>query len=899
MPINFHFMGDNIQIDDWRQEQEEWLEALEEVLEAHGDERATELFQRMRYALARRGVANSGQALNTPYLNTIDTDDQPAYPGDLDLEQRIENLLRWNAQAMVLRAYDKTLELGGHLATYAASATVIEVLFHHFLRKKSSDYGGDQFMFQGHASPGIYARAVLEGRLPVEAIADFRQELKGGVASYPHPRRMPEFWQAPTVSMGLGPLTAIYQARFMRYLELRGLKPANGGRVWHIIGDGEIDEPEIFGTIGVASRENLNNLVFIVNCNLQRLDGPVRGNGKIIQEIERMFLGAGWEVIKVLWGSEWDAIFAKDTDGALLARLEGMVDGDFQELVTLPGAEIRAKLVNNDPKVAEVLAGLSDNQIEGLRRGGHDPLKVFAAYSRAVRSDKPVSILVQTVKGYGLGKAAEGKNNAHQVKNLSRDYRLSTRQRYGIEALSEDQANTAEFWFPPVSDPAVKYLHERRRALGGFLPEREEHYQAFQLPEVTLFNTQLSGSEARGGKQFSTTAAMVDMMTQLIRNNEVGKYIVPIVPDEAQTFGMEPLFNSAQIWNQKGQLYNPMEIKISVIKYKESKTGQVLQEGINELGAMGSFTAAGSAYAMHGLPMVPFYIYYSMFGFQRVGDLVWAAGDLMCKGFLLGGTAGRTTLNGEGLQHQDGHSHIHFATVPSVISYDPAFAYELAVIVHDGLRRMYVNNEHKMYYITLYNENYDMPAMPKGVEEGIKRGLYRYKTSKKKGNKGLKAHLFGSGSIMLQVLAAAEILEGKGVSTDIWSATSWTELYRDAEACLRWNLLHPGEAERIPYIMEALKDTEGVYVSANDWIKLTAHQLAKWMPADFIALGTDGFGLSESREALRDYFEISPRYIAFTALRLLQKQGKITEKTVRDFMEEYAIDSNKPDPMAV
>lgn len=891
-------MGD-IQIDDWKSEQEEWLEAIEEVLESQGKGRTEELFQRLRNLIARKGVGNGGPALNTPYLNTIAPEDQPAYPGDLALEQRIENIIRWNAQAMVLQAQDKDLALGGHIATYAASATMTEVLFHHFLRKRSAEYGGDLFMFQGHASPGIYARAVWEGRLPLQAIADFRQETLGGVSSYPHPRRMPAFWQAPTVSMGLGPMTALYQARFYKYLENRGLKPQNGGKVWHFIGDGEIDEPEIYGTIGLASRENLDNVVFVVHCNLQRLDGPVRGNGKIIQEVERHFFGAGWEVIKVIWSSDWDDLLAKDEEGALLNRLEGLVDGNFQEMASSnDGALIRKMLIGSDhlsPQITALLADISDEQLAKMRRGGHDAEKIYAAYDRAVKAGKPVAIIVKTVKGYGMGKAAEGKNKAHQTKDLSDDSRVETKNRYGIP-ISDDEAKAAKFWYPGPDTPETKYLLEHRQALGGFLPERSDKFEKFNLPGIEIFEKQMKGSEA--GKTVSTTGAMVDIMTQLVRNPEVGKYIVPIVPDEAQTFGMEPMFNSAQIWNQKGQLYTPLEIGISVIKYKESKTGQVLQEGINEDGATASFTAAGTAYALHGLPMVPFYIYYSMFGFQRVGDLVWAAADMMAKGFLLGGTAGRTTLNGEGLQHQDGHSILIAQTMPAVIPYDPAFAYELAVIVHDGLRRMYVDNEHKIYYITLYNENLLMPEMPKGVEEGIKRGLYRFKKSGNKG-KGAKAHLFGSGVIMDQVLKAAEILEAEGVSTDVWSATSWTELYRDAVSCDRWNLLHPGEKEKVPYIQEALKGEEGVFVSASDWIKLTSGQLSPWMPKDFIALGTDGFGLSESRENLRNYFEISPKYIAFAAVRLLQKQGKVTEKAVLEFMKKYGVESEKAEPMHV
>jgi pyruvate dehydrogenase E1 component len=899
-------MGDIHTQDDWKNEQQEWLEALEEVIESQGKARSEELFQALRYLLARHGAATGGSALNTPYMNTIAPEDQPAYPGDLALETRIENIIRWNAQAMVLQAQDKNLALGGHIATYAACATMLEVLFNHFLRNRSADYGGDLLMFQGHASPGVYARAVFEGRLPEQAIADFRQETLGGVTSYPHPRRMPNFWQAPTVSMGLGPMTAVYQARFAKYLENRGLKPENGGKVWHFIGDGEIDEPEIYGTIGVAARENLNNLVFVVHCNLQRLDGPVRGNGKIVQEVERHFFGASWEVIKVLWASEWDELLAKDEEGLLLQRFDRMLDGHFQEIASAgDGAFVRKMLVGYNTgkeiiqddlseRIAVLLEAYSDEQLKNMRRGGHDAAKVFAAYERAVKSNKPVAIIVKTVKGYGMGKSAEGKNKAHQTKDLSADFRVEIKNRYDIP-LSDDEAKAAKFWWPAADAPEREYLMERREKLGGFLPERNVKYAEFKAPELAIFDKQLKGSES--GKTVSTTGAMVDIMNQLIKNQDIGKYIVPIVPDEAQTFGMEPLFNSVHIWNQRGQLYTPLEIGISVIKYKESKTGQVLQEGINEDGATASFTAAGTAYALHGIPTVPFYIYYSMFGFQRVGDMIWAAADMMCKGFLLGATAGRTTLNGEGLQHQDGHSILIAQTVPSVITYDPAFAYELAVIVQDGLRRMYVENEAKIYYLTIYNENLLMPEMPKGVEENIKRGLYRYQKSKTKG--GAKAHLIGSGVIIKQVIEAAEILEKEGVSTDIWSATSWTELYRDAVSCDRWNMLHPGETERVPYVQQVLKGEEGVFVSANDWVKLTAGQLAPWMPKDFTPLGTDGFGLSESRENLRDYFEISPKYIAFAAVRLLHKQGKITEKAVKEFMKKYGVAREKMDPMGV
>jgi pyruvate dehydrogenase E1 component len=892
-------MGDQPNSTDWLLEQQEWMEALDEVLEAYGRDRAEELFQRMKNTLAQRGVNTGGQINNSPYLNTISADDQPKYPGDLELEAKLEGILKWNAQAMVLQAYDKHLELGGHIATYAATSTMLEVLYNHFLRNPSESYGGDILMIQGHGSPGIYARAVLEGRLSVQAIKDFRQETLGGVASYPHPRRMPQFWQAPSVSMGLGSMTAIYQARFMKYLEARGLKKAPGGRIWCYIGDGEFDEPEVVGTLALAGREGLDNLCFILNANLQRLDGPVRGNGKIIQEAERLFAGANWNIIKVIWASEWDAIFERDVDGVLLARFESMVDGDFQEISNLPGAKIREKIAQGNTVILDLLAGLTDDQLQDMRRGGHDPIKIFAAYHEATRTTgRPTVIIMKTVKGYGMGKAAEGKNGAHQTKNLMPDSRLETRTTYGVP-LSDDQAKAAEFYLPKADDKVMEYLQARRKELGGYLPERRSKYEAFAVPDLAFFQGQLDGSKAKGDKAFSTTAAMVDIMTQLARNEAIGKYIVPIVPDEAQTFGMEPMFNSVQIYNPLGQQYTPLEIKISVIKYKESKTGQVLQEGINEAGATSSFTAVGSAYATYGLPMVPFYIYYSMFGFQRVGDSIWAAADMMCKGFLLGATAGRTTLNGEGLQHEDGHSHLIALTNPGVEAWDPAFAYEAAVIVQDGLRRMYVNDEAVIFYMTIYNENYVMPSMPKGAEAGILRGMYKWQATAMKPKTGKKAHVLASGGIMQQAIEAAQLLESEGIATDIWSVTSWNNLYRDAEASLRHNLLNPGEKARTAIVQDALKDEEGVFVAVSDWVKLTPGALGKWMPEDFIALGTDGFGLSDSRPALRDYFEISPKFIAFASLRLLQKQGKVTEVEVKAFAKKHNIKGDKFDPMSV
>ncbi len=655
---------------------------------------------------------------------------------------------------------------------------------------------------------------------------------------------MPNFWRVPTVSMGLGPLIAIYQARFQKYLENRGLKPNNGGKIWHIIGDGEIDEPEILGSINVASRQNLDNLAFIVNCNLQRLDGPVRGNGKIIQELERSFLGSGWNTLKVIWGSEWDALFAKDTEGLLLKRLTDMVDGNFQELNTLQdGAKIREKLVNGNEKLEELLSDLTDDQIKNLRRGGHDREKLYTAFQNAANADKPTVILVKTIKGYGMGKSAEGQNKAHQVKNLQESDRVATKNRYNIP-ISDEEAEVAKFYLPDESHPAIAYMHKRRKELGGYIPDRSENFTPIEAPTDEVLLPLFEGSKSSGGKEFSTTAAVVRLLNQLLRKSSIKKYIVPIVPDEAQTFGMESIFNSAKIFNVKGQLYEPLEIGISVIKYKESKKGQVLQEGINEAGATASFTAAGTAYSTHGVPTIPFYIYYSMFGFQRVQDLIWAAADMLAKGFLLGGTAGRTTLNGEGLQHQDGHSHLMALTVPSIMAYDPAFAYELAIIVQDGIRRMYVENEKIFYYITVYNENYVMPEMPQDSKDGILKGIYKYKTSETEVSRGKKVHLLGSGSGIIQTLQAAEILEEMGIATDIWSVTSWNELYRNAVACDRWNLLHPdAKKEKTPYIQEVLEGEEGIFVSNSDWMKLTSGALYPWMPEGFCGIGNRWFWL--------------------------------------------------------
>lgn len=885
---------------DWLLEQAEWLDALEEIIEDKSSDDVKSLFTELRKLAARKGVSLSGASLNTPFTNTIHTHEQPAFPGNHTLEQRIENINRWNAMAMVLQGADSDSGVGGHISTYAACATMYEVAINYFIRRPSADYGGDLMMIQGHASPGIYARSFLEGRLTPENLTNFRRELGngGGLASYPHPRRMPDYWDFPSVSMGLGSMMGIYQARYQKYLEGRGLKPKNGGKVWCFLGDGEMDEPEIYGTVGLGLREKLDNIIFVINCNLQRLDGPVRGNGKVIQEHERQFLGFGWEVIKVIWGSEWDSVFQKDTNGTLQNRLLEMLDGDFQYLSTLTDiatapVKIREKIANGNAEITELLGSLTDIEIMNLRRGGHDREKVYAAYDRAVKADKPVCIIMHTVKGYTLGSQGEGQNTAHNTKKIEYTNRFLLAQQYGIEH-TEENAKKAAFFLPDPQSPEIAYLHQKRQALGGYWPHRLDNSPALEMPDEKVFSDTFSGS---GDKEPSTTAAFISILTSLVRDKTIGKYIVPIVPDEAQTFGMQSLFNSVGIYNPHGQQYQKMQIGTPLIQYNEKTNGQVLQEGINEAGALASFSAAGSAYFLHGIPTVPFYIYYSMFGFQRVGDSIWATADQLGKGFLIGGTAGRTTLNGEGLQHEDGHSLLIAATVPSIRSYDPAFAYELAVIIKQGIQEMYVDKVPKIYYIMAYNENYSMPAMPVGVEEGIKKGLYRFQKSNNKPKAGLKAHLVGSGSIMQQVRAAAEQLEAMGISTDIWSATSYVELTRDCQATERRNLLRGSEKTEKSYFETLFAKEEGVIVCASDFMKALPNALAKWSPLDFTALGTDGFGLSESRPALREYFEINPTYIVLTTLNRLAAQGKLDWKKVQQFIKENKITVDKFDPI--
>ena len=877
-------------------ELEEWIASLKEVVDEHGDEKAAELIGQLRHYALRQGVKLAGEGLNTPYINTINVRHQPPYPGDTALETKIENINRWNAMAMVLQAYDSGEGLGGHIATYASAASMYEVGLNHFFRKRSENYGGDLVSFQPHAAPGIYARALLEGRLTEQQLKNFRRELRegGGLPSYPHPRRLPWFWEIPSASMGLVGVSAIYQARFQKYLENRGLKPRDGGKIWVFVGDGEMDEPETLGTLNIAVREQLDNLILVVNCNLQRLDGPVRGNGKIIQELERSFLGAGWNVTKVIWGSEWDALLERDRKGILVDRMEKALDGDYQMYSVLPGDKVRAHWVKDNPELEDLMKSLTDEEIRTIRRGGHDYKKIYAAFQKAARPNgKPSVILMKTIKGYGMGSAGEGRNTTHQKKNMSREERIEAAQRFGIP-LGEDDAAQAKFYVPSPDSPEVHYLRQRRQELGGYLPERREESIAIKTPGDELFGEFLTGTEER---EVSTTMVLVRMITKLLRHENVKDYIVPIIPDEARTFGLDGLFRYAGIYQPKGQLYQPVDAG-SISYYRESTDGQILQEGICEAGAIASFMAAGSAYSLHGPPMIPFYFFYSIFGFQRVGDMIWACGDMMCKGFLIGGTSGRTTLNGEGVQHQDGHSHMLATVVPNLRSYDPAFAYELAVIIREGIRSMYELQEKVFYYITVTNENYAMPMMPEGVEEGIIRGMYRFEKSNRLPSNGRKAHLMGSGSIMRQVLAAQTMLEELGISTDIWSVTSYTELQRDALQVERETLLATGaDPVKKSYVEKLLERETGVFVSVSDYVKAWGTGIAKWMPSDYLVLGTDGYGLSESRGSLRRHFEISPEFIALAALQLLRARGVVSSEEVQGFMSRHQVDHRKLNPV--
>jgi pyruvate dehydrogenase E1 component len=835
--------------------------------------------------------------VTTPYVNTIPVEQEPPYPGDRDIERRIKSYVRWNAMAMVVKANRSHSGLGGHISTYASCATLSEVGFNHFVRGAAG--GGrpaDLVYFQGHASPGNYARAFLEGRLSAERLHRFRQELAagGGLSSYPHPYLMPDFWQFPSVSMGLAPITSIYQARFHRYARARGLLSGEEPKVWCFVGDGEVDEPETLGALSVAARESLDNLLWVVNCNLQRLDGPVRGNGKIIQELEGIFRGAGWNVIKVIWGSDWDPLLAADRKGLLRARMEEVVDGDYQKYSVEEGSYIRKHFFGTHPELREMVNHLTDDQIRRLLRGGHDPKKVYAAYRAAVaHAGCPTVILAKTIKGYGLGEAGEGRNVTHQQKKLNEKELREFRARFNIP-ISDEEIAEAPFYRPPADSPEMRYLLERRRALGGFLPARAPAETPLRVPEREAFADFFKGS---GQRKISTTMAFVQILTKLLRHPEIGRRIVPIIPDEARTFGMDALFRQIGIYSPKGQLYEPVD-RETLLFYQEAKDGQILEEGINEAGSMASFIAAGTAYANLGISAIPFFIYYAMFGFQRVGDLIWAAADSRARGFLLAATAGRTTLNGEGLQHQDGHSHLAASAVPTLMAYDPAFAYEAAVIIAEGLRRMYQQREDLLYYLTLYNENYAMPAMPDGAEAGILEGLYRLRRGQ--GGGKLRAHIFGSGAILPQALRAQEILaERYGVCADVWSATSYKRLRSEALQASRWNMLHPEEPPRRSYLERLLEREAGVFVAVSDYMKSVPDQIAPWVPGGLTTLGTDGFGRSDTRERLRRFFEVDAEMTVVATLYALAKQGALERGLVAKAIKELGVDPEKSHPKFV
>jgi pyruvate dehydrogenase E1 component len=875
-------------------ENREWLESLDYVYENEGPERVQELLQRLRDRAQSYGVRVEYPG-STPYINTITVAQQPPYPGDRAIERRIKSLVRWNAMAMVVRANRRSSGIGGHISTYGSAATLFEVAFNHFLRGHGDDHEGDIVYFQGHAAPGVYARAFLERRLDEAHLENFRRELAegGGLSSYPHPRLMPEFWEYPTVSMGLTPITAIYQARFNRYLEHRGIKDTARRRVWAFLGDGEMDEPESLGAITLAARERLDNLLFVVNCNLQRLDGPVRGNGKIIQELEAAFRGAGWNVIKVIWGSDWDKLLAEDKEGVLVKRMGEVVDGQFQKYATEDGAYIRKDFFGADPRLLKMVENYSDEQIRTLNRGGHDPAKVYAAYKSAVEhKGQPTVVLAYTVKGYGLGEAGEGKNITHQQKKLNEEELRKFRDKFGIPISDEDVAQ-APFHRPPEDSDEAKYLHERRKSLGGYVPVRAASAPPLELPPPELFEEFL---EDTGEREAATTMVFVHMLSKLLKDNKIGKHIVPIVPDEARTFGMESLFRQVGIYSSLGQTYEPVDAD-SLLYYKEAVDGAILEEGITEAGSMASFIAAGSAYATHGINMIPFFVFYSMFGFQRVGDLVWLAADQRTKGFMLGGTSGRTTLAGEGLQHQDGHSHLLAYPVPPLRAYDPAFAFELAVIVREGIRRMYGENKNEFYYITVMNEPYVHPAMPSGAEEGILKGLYKFQASSAPGSEDT-VRLFGSGTILNEAIEAKKILEERfDVPADVYSVTSYKELYRDALAAERWNLLHPGEKPRVPYVARVLEGERGPYVAASDYVQTLPASISRWIPGRVQYLGTEGFGRSEDRAALRDFFEVDARHIALAALTSLSREGRLEASAVKKAIKEMDIDPDKKNPL--
>jgi pyruvate dehydrogenase E1 component len=878
-------------------ETREWLDALDAVLQTSGEDRGQFLLRQLKNKAVRSGVEIPFTA-NTPYINTIPLSRQSLFPGNRELERRIKSLIRWNAMAMVVHANKEDSTIGGHIATFASSATLYEVGFNHFFKGPDHPEGPDLVYFQGHASPGFYSRAFLEGRLTEKQLYNFRHELMdgGGLSSYPHPWLMPSFWQFPTVSMGLGPIMSIYQARFNRYLEHRGLKKTAGQKVWAFLGDGECDEPETLGATTLASREKLDNLIWVVNCNLQRLDGPVRGNGKIIQELEAAFRGAGWNCIKVIWGSDWDTLLERDKSGLLVQRMGEVVDGEFQKYTVESGAYLREHFFGKYPELLKLVENLSDEQLTKLKRGGHDPIKVYAAYKAAMEHrGQPTVILAHTVKGYGLGEAGEGKNVAHQVKKFDAKYLLEFRSRFGL-SVSDETVDKVGFYKPPEDSNEMKYVRKRRKDLGGYLPVRKVVCPPLKAPPVEFVQNYAKGSGNRG---LSTTIAFVDMLDRLLKDKELGKWIVPIIPDEARTFGMDSFFATYKIYSNVGQLYEPVDAVYQASAYREAKSGQILEEGITEAGSMSSFISAGTAYATHGVPTIPFFIYYSMFGFQRIGDLIWAAADMRTRGFMLGATAGRTTLNGEGLQHEDGHSHLHASTVPNVLCYDPAYAYELAVILRDGIRRMYeqVTEDH-FYYITLYNENYPMGAMPPDATDGILKGLYKLRSGQTK-SKLAKIHLLGSGPILLHTLRAQELLaEHFGVNSDVWSVTSYRELRRDALEAERWNMLHPEQPPRRSYLQQTLAgETNGVFLAASDYVRQVPEMIGRWVPGGLFALGTDGFGRSDTRPALRRHFEIDAECIAVAALWQLAQRGAVKPATVQQAIQKFGINPEKISPM--
>jgi pyruvate dehydrogenase E1 component len=881
-------------------ETRDWLESLEDVLHSRGEQRVREILSELQIHAQKRGVALP-MTSQTPYVNTILTPRQPPYPGNRELERRIKSIIRWNAMAMVVKANRENEGIGGHISSYSSCATLYEVGFNHFFRGPDHPCGGDLVFFQGHASPGVYSRAYVEGRLTGEQLHNFRRDLasEGGTTSYPHPWLMPDFWQFPTVSMGLGPIMAIYQARYIRYLDDRGLRPFHGQKVWAFLGDGETDEPESLGAITLASRERLDNLIFVVNCNLQRLDGPVRGNGSIVQELEAVFRGAGWNVIKVLWGSDWDELLSRDEDGRLARHMGEIVDGEYQKYAVEGGAYIRRHFWEADPKLANMVRHVSDDQLWRMNLGGHDPAKVYAAYKAAFECiGRPTVILARTIKGYGLGEAGEGKNITHQQKKLNEDEMLHFRDRFRIP-LSDDEVRQAPFYRPPADSPEMAYIHERRRLLGGYLPQRRNLAPDVPMPEDTLWDEFRSGS---GERAVSTTMALVRVLTKLLKDKRIGPHIVPIVPDEARTFGMEALFRQCGIYSHVGQLYEPVDAD-QLMYYKEARDGQILEEGINEAGSMSSFIAAGTAYANQSVYTIPFYIYYSMFGFQRVGDLMWASADLRCRGFLVGGTAGRTTLNGEGLQHQDGHSHLLAMSVPNLQAYDPAFAYEIAVIIREGLRRMYVRKEDVFYYLTVGNENYIQAAMPEGAEEGILKGLYLFRPGQREGRKlaaETPPRLLGSGSILNQVLSAQQLLiERYGIPSDVYSVTSYKQLHRDAIDTERHNMLHPDEQPRVAYVNQCLPRDGRVVVAASDYMKALPAVLGRWLGEQLVALGTDGLGRSDTRANLRDFFEVDAKHIVLATLVAMARQNQVPADLPGQAIRELNINPDKHNPWYV